>query len=85
MPSFIWIDQHKPEECEVEYQEWEEIKKTGVPTIFKGAVEYCTCPYGVHGGYTPLEASSAEEVLNLLPAVTKKNARVLQIDLLPLD
>jgi hypothetical protein len=85
MPTFLWIDRHAPEECEVEYAEWEEVKKQGVPPIFKGVVDLCPCPYGEHAGYMELEAESPDEILSLLPPVTRKNSRVVQIDRLPLD
>jgi hypothetical protein len=38
---------------------------------------YCSCPFGEHGFYMILEASSSEEVISALPAEWRRGTRAV--------
>jgi hypothetical protein len=59
---YIIVNEHSPDDCEAM-----EAGIPHVPAAWKGTNFYCTCPGGVHGYFMIVEASSAEEVMRLLP------------------
>lgn len=63
---YMIVNEHSPEDCGPM-----EAGIPKVPTRWKGTEFYCTCPAGTHGYFMIVEATSTEEVMQLLPAEFK--------------
>jgi hypothetical protein len=73
MAQFVLINTHTPEEHAGLMEEYGQ-NQDKLPEVFRGEVQYCTCPGGEHGGYWMVEADSPEAALSLLDAFPKLKA-----------
>ena len=80
MANFVVIDTHKPEECEESFVAYEAALKEGINPMLDGFNSHCSCPYGEHASWTPVEANSAEEILAALWPFERDHSRVVQVE-----
>jgi hypothetical protein len=85
MAQFMVINTHKPEECEEIFKAGEEAQAAGFHPAIIGVVSFCSCPYGEHGSWTTVEASSADEALSYLWPVERAHSRAVQVDAMTIE
>ena len=55
MAHYIVYSEHAPEECETTFYESERVRPSQTVHVVAGHT-FCSCPQGVHGGVTIVEA-----------------------------
>lgn len=73
------VNTHPAEECEPM-----EPAMDRLTPMVKGKDFFCTCPAGVHGFVMFLEAGSAEDVMQGLPAAWRKGTRAIPCEVFKL-